>query len=150
VVTGAPLSQSSNPVTSEFNARSFDRPRERVAPSSLSGHWSDGVEASVPLNGITLVVAIKSDCDGCQSFINAPLDELRVPLLVISADDEKSSEWIDAVQPVLVSRDAFQQLDIRWPPFYVLIDPVAGRVLTEGVLFGPSQVIVEIEPYLDA
>jgi hypothetical protein len=137
-------------VTSDSNIRSFDRPRKRVAPDSLKGHWSDGAEVTVELTETTLIVAVKADCDGCRDFINADLDELRVPLLVISHDDDASSEWIDAVQPVLVSRDAFQQLDIRWPPFYVLIDPIAGRVLTEGVLFGPSQVIAEIEPYLDA
>lgn len=150
MVTGAPSNQSSNPVTSEFNARSFDRPRERVAPSSLSGHWSDGVEVSVPLTEITLVVAIKSNCDGCRVFINSDLVELRIPVLVISASEEESSERIDAVQPVFVSPDAFRHLDIRSPPFYVLIDPVAGRVLTEGVLFGPSQVVAEIEPFLNA
>jgi hypothetical protein len=30
------------------------------------------------------------------------------------------------------------------------MDPVARRVLTEGVLFGPSQVAAEIATYLDA
>jgi hypothetical protein len=31
-----------------------------------------------------------------------------------------------------------------------LVDPVAHRVVSEGVLFGPSQVAAEIAPYLVA
>jgi hypothetical protein len=135
-------------VTSEFNARSFDRPRERAAPRSLRGHWSGGDETVVEFAEVTLVVAIKTHCDGCREFIDADLDELHVAVLVIGAADDESSEWRDARQPVLVSPDAFRLLDVRSAPFYVLIDPVAGRVVTEGVLFGPSQVANEIAPYL--
>jgi hypothetical protein len=149
VVTDAPSNPSSNPVTSEYNARSFDRPRERAAPEALSGHWSNGDEATVALTRITLIVAIKSNCDGCRAFINEDLSDLPVPVLVIGADEDESSEWLDATQPVLVSPDAFRLLDIRWPPFYVLIDPIARRVVSEGVLFGLAQVAAEIAPFLD-
>jgi hypothetical protein len=34
-------------------------------------------------------------------------------------------------------------LDIRWPPFYVLIDPASRRVVTEGVVFDAAQVARE-------
>lgn len=135
-------------MTPEFNARSFDRPRERVAPTSLRGHWFEGDEAVVQFTEVTLVVAIKSHCDGCREFIAADLDELHVAVLVVSAEDGESSEWRDARQLVFVSPDAFTLLDVRSAPFYVLIDPIAGRVVTEGVLFGPSQVTKEIAPYL--
>jgi len=137
-------------VTSEFNARSFDRPRDRVAPSSLRGHWSDGAELALDLTEVTLVVAIKSDCDGCREFINADLNELHLPVVVVSASDDESSEWKGARQPVFVSPEAFRLLGVRWPPFYVLIDPLEHRVLTEGVLFGPEQVAAEIARYLHA
>ncbi len=137
-------------MTSEFNAHSFDRPRSREAPDSLDGHWSLGAEETIALTEVTLVVAIKSNCDGCREFLNADLDELRVRVLVISAEEEQLSEWRDARQPVFVSPDAFRALDVRWPPFYVLVDPVSHRVLTEGVLFGAAQVAVEIAPFLHA
>jgi len=137
-------------VTSEFNARSFDSPRERSAPDTLNGHWSKGPATTIPLSEVTLVVAIKSHCDGCRDFINADLSELRVPVVVISADEDESSEWSDAQQPVLISPESFQLLDLRSAPFYVLVDPVAHRVVSEGVLFGPSQVAAEIAPYLVA
>ena len=102
----------------------------------------------VELTEVTLVVAIKSHCDGCREFIGADLDELQVPVLVISAEDDESSEWRDARQRVLVSPDAFRLLDVQSAPLYVLIDPIAGRVVTEGVPFGPSQVANEIASYL--
>jgi hypothetical protein len=116
----------------------------------LHGHWSDGAEEALDLNEVTLVVAIKSDCDGCREFLNADLNELRFPVVVISASDDESSQWEGARQPVFVSPETFRLLDVRWPPFYVLIDPKARRVLTEGVLFGPEQVAAEIARYLPA
>lgn len=136
-------------MTSEFNARSFDRPRARAAPHSLSGHWSGGAPEVVELSRVTLVVAIKARCDACKEFINSDLDDLAVPTLVISAEDDVLSEWGDARQPVFVSPDAFHLLDVRWPPLYVLIDPIARQVLSEGVLFSLGQVAAEIAPYLD-
>jgi hypothetical protein len=135
-------------VTSDFQPRSFDRQRERVAPDSLRGHWSDGADVTVDLTEVTLVVAIKPDCDGCREFINAELGEFALPVVVVSAAD--SLEWRDARQPVFVSSEAMHLLDVRWPPFYVLIDPRERRVLTEGVLFGVAQVAAEIGPFLHA
>ena len=137
-------------MTSEFNARSFDRPRDRVAPSSLRGHWPDGAEVMIELIDVTLVVAIKPHCDGCREFLRTDPDELRVPVLVVSAEEDVATEWRDARHPVFVSPEAFRLLDVRWPPFYVLIDPHARRVLTEGVLFGAEQVASEIATYLPA
>ena len=135
-------------MTSEFDARSFDRARERAAPDSLSGHWSNGVEDTIALSEVTLVVAIKPNCDGCRVFLDADLDGLRVPVLIISAEDDDTGEWRDARRPVFISPDGFRLLDVRWPPLYVLVDPLARRVLTEGVLFGPAQVASEIATYL--
>jgi hypothetical protein len=37
---------------------------------------------------------------------------------------------------------------VRWPPFYVLIDADAERVLVEGVVFGPGQVAEEIRSFV--
>jgi hypothetical protein len=148
VATDAPSNPLSNPVTSDFNARSFDRPRERVAPDSLVGHWSSGDDVTIELSGVTLVVAIKSNCDGCREFIGADLSELSVPVLVVSADEDTAKEFSDARQPVFVSPEALRLLDVKWPPFYVLIDAVSRKVLTEGVLFGVAQVAAEIEPFL--
>lgn len=136
-------------MTSEFDARSFDRARERAAPDSLSGHWSNGAEETIELSEVTLVVAIKTNCEGCRAFLDADLKELLVPVLIISAEEDDIGEWRDAHRPVFISPDGLRLLDVRWPPLYVLIDPVARRVLTEGVLFGSAQVASEIAAYLN-
>jgi len=130
-------------------AHSFDRPRERAAPTSVHGHWSNGDAIDIELDGLTLIVAVKSNCDGCADFVNSPLDELHgVMVLVLSASDDDEGEWANAVQPVLVAPETLRELEVRWPPFYVLVDPATSRVVTEGVVFGPSQVAMEIGPHL--
>lgn len=133
-------------MTSEFNARSFDRLRDRVAPDSFVGNWLGNAEVTINLSEVTLVVAVKSQCDGCREFLEADLAEFSVPVLVVAQD--ASTEWRDTRQPVFVSPDALRVLDVTWPPFYVLVDPVARKVLTEGVLFGAQQVAAEIAPFL--
>ena len=76
------------------------------------------------------------------------LDELDVPVVVVSAEEDEATEWRDARHPVFVSPETLRLLDVRWPPFYVLIDPHAGRVLIEGMLFGAEQMASEIATYL--
>lgn len=137
-------------MTSEFNARSFDRSRERLAPASLRGHWLDADASTLDLTEVTLVVAIKPHCDGCREFLNSDFDELRVPVIVIAAEDDETGDWRDARHPVFISKKALEELDVRSPPLYVLIDPIARRVVTEGVLFGAAQVAAEIAPFIDA
>ncbi len=136
-------------MTSEFHARSFDKTRERSAPDALTGRWSGGDDETIALHETTLVVAIKPHCDGCREFLDADLSALTVPVLVISADEDDAAEWRDARRRVLVAPEAFELLDIRWPPFYVLIDPSARRVVCEGVVFGAAQVAAEIAAYLE-
>lgn len=98
---------------------------------------------------MTLIVAIKSSCDGCRDFVHAPLDELKnVSVIVLSATPDLHNEWIEAAQPVLIAPEFLAALHVDAPPFYVLVDPVAKRVVSEGVVFSPAQVAAEIAPYL--
>ncbi len=128
---------------------SFDEPRERIVPSQLKGRTLSGDEVVRPLEGLTLIVAIKSSCDGCRDFVHSSLEELAgVTVVVVSATGDDNAEWRDAAQPVIVAPELLATLDIRWPPFYVLVDPVRRRVVTEGVVFGPAQVAEEIAPHL--
>jgi hypothetical protein len=129
--------------------RSFDAPRERPAPASISGVTLRGEPVTQDLDGLTLLVAVKSMCDGCRDFVESDLRELGgLPVVVVSATADESGEWDHARQRVIVAPRVLRELDVRWPPFYVLIDPARGRVLTEGVVFGPSQVAEEISSYL--
>jgi hypothetical protein len=136
-------------VTSDLGPRSFDRPRERPAPSRLTGHWSNGGDAKVLLTTLTLLVVIKSNCDGCHDFLYSDLAEfVDIDVLFLSATDDAAIEWTDAPRPVLIAPEAILALNVKWPPFYLLVDPSTGLVRTEGVLFGPSQVAAEIASFL--
>ena len=131
------------------NAHSFDRPRGRAAPTCVRGHWSNGDEVDFALEGLTLIVAIKPHCDGCTDFVHSSLDQLReVKVLIVSEFDDLDGEWTNAARRVLVAPETLRELDVKWPPFYVLVDPSTSRVITEGVVFAPAQVATEIAPHL--
>lgn len=103
----------------------------------------------VSLNKLTLLIVIKTNCDGCRDFLFSDLASFAdIDVLFISATDDTHDEWVDAPRPVLVAPDVLLALEVRWPPFYVLVDPIAGLVRTEGVLFGPSQVAMEIASFM--
>jgi hypothetical protein len=111
----------------------------------------DGESVSRTLEETTLIVAVKQNCDGCRDFVFSALDELRsVAVMVLSATADLRGEWNGAVQPIIVAPETLKELDIRWPPFYVLVDPQLGQVISEGVVFGPAQVAEEIAGYLAA
>jgi hypothetical protein len=98
---------------------------------------------------MTLVVAVKPDCDGCRDFLRGDLREFPdVDVVIVSAFS--SDGWMDAANEVLIAPELMKELDIRSAPFYVLIDPLSLRVVTEGVVFGPSQVAAEIAGDLPA
>lgn len=129
--------------------RSFDDARDRPAPTSISGRTLAGERVTHEMQGPTLVVAIKSSCDGCRDFVHSDLEELGgVTVLILSSTDDVLGEWQGAAQRVIVAPDALVALEIRWPPFYVLIDPERQRVVVEGVVFGPAQVATEIAAHL--
>ena len=128
---------------------SFDRPRPRPAPRVVTGRTLDGDDVKKTLDSVTLIVAIKQSCDGCLDFVRSPLDELsHVAVLIVSATTDMNGEWVDAKHDIVVAPELLVELGIRWPPFYVLVDPGNGRVVTEGVVFAPSQVAEEIAPYV--
>jgi hypothetical protein len=113
------------------------------------GRWSSGGDAVVTLTGLTLLVVIKAHCDGCRAFLDADLGEFAgLDVVFVSGAEDTENEWTNPRRPVLIAPDVLLALDVRWPPFYVLIDPVAKVVRGEGVLFGPSQVAAEIAPFL--
>jgi hypothetical protein len=134
---------------SNFRAHSFDQPRERDAVTELRGTTQSGDERLIHLQGLTLIAAVKPHCDGCRDFIFGDLHELAaLDVIVVSASASDDGEWEGALQPVLVAPEALAALDVRSAPHYVLVDPSAKRVVTEGVLFSPVQVASEIAPFL--
>jgi hypothetical protein len=136
-------------VSDDVRARSFDRPRERPAPREALGHALSGTPVRLNFDAKTLVVAVKASCDGCREFVHGDLEELSdVALVVVSATDEGAQEWAGGQRPVYVAPELMKELDVRWPPFYVLIDPEGPRVVAEGVVFSSAQVAQEIARHL--
>lgn len=134
---------------SDGRAHSFDRPRERAAPRAATGHALDGGVVELVFERLTLVVAVKPSCDGCRDFIEGSLDELAgVEVVVVSATAEGATEWANAVRPVLICPELLTALDVRWPPFFVLVNPDGPRVVAEGVVFSAAQIAHEIAPHL--
>lgn len=134
---------------SDFRAHSFDAPRERSAPRELSGRTLDGDDWRHAIERMTLIVAVKPNCDGCRDFIDGELEELNdVDVVIVSAT--AADEWRNARQRVIVSPETLMELDIRSAPFYVLIDAARQRVATEGVVFAPAQVKTEIASFLES
>ncbi len=128
--------------------RSFDPPRPREVPITLSGRTLDGREGSVVLTSTTLIVAVKPGCDGCLPFVVGDLTELGDwPVVVLASASDTRGEWRDARREVLVAPDALEALGVRWPPFYLLVEPSGPRVVVEGVVFGPAQVAAELRAH---
>jgi hypothetical protein len=108
-----------------------------------------GDDVVLHLEGVTLIVAVKQSCDGCRDFVFSPLEELNdTPVVILSATSDINGEWVGATQSIVVAPDVLKELEIRWPPFYVLVDPQERRVITEGVVFAPAQVASEIASFL--
>ncbi len=96
---------------------------------------------------MTLVVAVKPDCDGCRDFVEGNLDDLwNVDVIVVTAGPH--DEWLAEHRSVVISPSTFEELQILSAPFYVLIDASRARVVAEGSVFSAGQVAHEIEAFL--
>ena len=130
---------------------SFDPLRDRPAPAGYEGTVR-GHPVRATFDALTVVVAVKEGCDGCRDFVfstDAGALASRA-VLVISAHEFSSDEWRAAPRDVVVTPSLWSALDIRSAPFYVLVDPVASRVVSEGVVFAPEQVAREIDSFLSS
>ncbi len=129
---------------------SFDASRERPAPRQLKGLSLSGVERTIEVTAVTLVAAVKPNCDGCREFLGGDLGELdHVDVVLVSATDG-DGEWRGVRREILVAPELLSDLGIRSAPYYVLLDPSRSLVVAEGALMSPAQVAKEIERYVDA
>lgn len=128
---------------------SFDAPRDRRAPRRYRGLTLQGEVVQGEFVSPTLVVAVKEDCLGCQSVLEAPEGAFGdVATMIVAARPSAEPLWRTSKHFVLISELLLQELDVRWPPFYVLIDPSSEKVVSEGVVFDREQVRQEIAPFL--
>jgi hypothetical protein len=132
-----------------MRVRSIDAPRERHAPRHYRGSTLAGEDVSAEFTKPTLVLFVKQDCLGCRDVVTSPRDAFGdVATLIVAATASEEPWWSDSMHPLVISPTLIEELEVRWPPFYVLIDPSSQRVVVEGVVFGSSQVRQEIAPFL--
>jgi hypothetical protein len=128
--------------------RSFDAPRERRAPTQLVGRSRSGVERVIEITAMTLVAAIKPNCDGCSEFVHGNLNELDHVNVVLVSATSGEVDWDTVRREILVAPDVLNDLGIHSAPYYVLLDPSRSLVVTEGALMSPAQVASEIERFV--
>ncbi len=119
--------------------RSVDPPRPRDIPTQIVSDDGTVVAFTSP----TLVVAVKTNCDGCAAFYDGdltPLGDVAVYLIA----REPSPTWHTSRHRVLVAPSAFDALEIRSAPAYVLVSGHPPRLVSEGIAFEPQQVADEI------
>ncbi|MGH9082687.1 MAG: hypothetical protein ACRDWN_05015 [Acidimicrobiales bacterium] len=135
----------------------------RVGPPStpvtdLEGVDPAGNPLTVPVGdgpGRTLLLFLSADCDGCGPFWPAVADTGSLGLVageraVVVARDP-TAEDLDALAglavpgtTVVLSGGAWAAYGVQGPPFFALVEPVVGRVVTEGVAWAVPQVAAAV------
>lgn len=91
--------------------------------------------ATLELSPGTVVVAVKSHCDGCLSYL-ADLQLGPWSILPIAIDEEIATK-----DNVTTSRALLDALDIRSAPFFVALDGAPLEVVSEGVPFDRAHLL---------
>lgn len=106
------------------------------------------------LGGSVLLAFLATRCDGCETFWNglgasSPREAFRsIEVVVVT----KASPSVDAAEverlagglgsvPVVMSDTAWAEYRVSGYPFFVLVDPIARKVVGETVAFGMDDVL---------
>ena len=125
--------------------RTIDSPRRRPAPTTARVRDSAGVEHVLALDARTLIVAVKSNCDGCRPFV----DDLTLEfpgwhLLVVTRD---AAVTAGDHRTIWLAPEIMDALAISSAPFFVALDGSPLMIVTEGVVFAPEQVARELSEF---
>ena len=125
--------------------RSIDSPRPRPAPATARLTDAAGAARVVTLEPRTLIVAVKSDCDGCRPFVeDLSMEFSDWQLIVVTRDSMPTAA---DRRPVWLAPELMDALEIASAPFFVALDGSPLTVVTEGVVFAPEQVAREISEF---
>jgi hypothetical protein len=128
-----------------LSSRSLDPPRQRPVPDRVVLVNAEGVEQSWTLQTRSVIVAVKTNCDGCHSFYEGSHHVLSAwPVLLIAQHRHDLNHFAGSAHRVFASSELWSALDIRSAPFYLLVAPDPGRIVAEGLAFSPEQVQREI------
>ena len=119
--------------------RSIDSPRRRPAPTTAHLTDSAGATHLLTLEPRTLIVAVKSNCDGCRPFVeDLSIEFSDWRLIVVTRDSMPTAA---DQRPVWLAPELLDALEIASAPFFVALDGSPLNVVTEGVVFAPEQVV---------
>lgn len=130
------------------------RDRPATPASDLSGVDLSGAPVDLAVLGTrtwTLLLFLSSDCHGCRDMWEALADPVGAGLTtdegVVAVTHDPAHEDPTALRalvlpsaPVVMSDAAWTAYRVQGPPFFVLVDGTADRVVTEGVAWGVAQV----------
>ena len=120
---------------------------------SIVGVTPEGVTTAVSLSGsrgFTLLAFLSSGCRTCQTFWSefgsrpSPRTDVRVFIVTKSAVDESLSDVrkLAPLQPTTVmSTDAWQEFEVPFTPYFVLVDNARGAVVGDGAAAGWTQLL---------
>jgi len=129
-----------------------DHPASRAA--DVSGVDLSGLPTTVRVLGTrrwTLLLFLSSGCEGCLELWRALGDPagsgLATDESVVAVTRDLDGEDADELRRLAVpavrtvsSSTAWRDYRVQGPPFFALVDGTEGRVVTEGVAWGASQV----------
>ena len=125
--------------------RSIDSPRRRPAPTTAHLTDSAGATHVLTLEPRTLIVAVKSNCDGCRPFVEDLSIEFPGWRLIVVTRDSMPAEA--GHRTVWLAPALMDVLEIASAPFFVALDGSPLNVVTEGVVFAPEQVSRELAEF---
>jgi len=118
----------------------------RAGVRQICGSDPKGRPSDVALRGLTAVVFVKTDCDGCAelaALVRDGIDGIDVIGAVRAPRRGLPDAELDALLGDrgrwVVGDQAFDSLDVRGAPFFCVLD-ANGDVLTEGLAFGRADI----------
>lgn len=117
-----------------------------------------GAPLTVPVatgSAPVLLVFLSSGCDGCRPFWPAAADPASLGVAegerVVVVARDPGAEDVAALRRLVVPGStavccsaAWSAYRVQGPPFFALVDPGVGRVVTEGVAWAVPQVAAEV------
>lgn len=126
-----------------MSLRSYDAPRRRAVATEFVARGADGTTVVLRLVGPTLVIVVKSSCEGCRRVLDADPDQWGVPAVALCDDVVTALEYESAALVPLIAPEWLVASGVRSAPFYLVVGE-RGEVLAEGMPFDAAHLAGEL------
>jgi len=162
VTSGGPADRPPMPVLKGLVPIPTYRDQPATPASNLSGVDLSGAPVHIPVLGTatwTLLLFLSSGCHGCGDMWEELADPVGAGLATdegvvavthgpayedVAALGQLAPTPVAGTELVVMADEAWSAYRVQGPPFFVLVDGTADRVVTEGVAWGVSQVAEHI------